>query len=106
MPVAEIVSSFGNPETFGERELIALKDIQKLPYGTTLYAEQSVALVMPARKCERKLGQAFMENYRNGWNDCLDEVARLNLPKSLKVDLSKPSWRFPARRRRQLYSQL
>lgn len=39
-PVAEIVSKFGDPEAFGERELIALKDIQKFAYGTKLYAEQ------------------------------------------------------------------
>ena len=48
-PVAEIVSKFGDPESFGERELIALKDISKFPYGTKLYAEQPapVAVVMP-----------------------------------------------------------
>ena len=50
---------------------------------TPLYAEQSapVAVVLPERKCDRKLGQALMENYRSGWNACLDEVTRLNKAK-------------------------
>lgn len=49
-PVAEIVSKYGDPEAFGERELITLKDISKFPYGTKLYAEQpaSVAVTRPA----------------------------------------------------------
>lgn len=37
-PTAEVVSKYGDPESFGERELIAIGDIQKLPYGTKLYA--------------------------------------------------------------------
>lgn len=36
--VAEIVSAHGDPEAFGERELVALIDIQKFPYRTKLYA--------------------------------------------------------------------
>jgi len=36
--VAEIVSKHGDPEAFGERELVALVDIQKYRYGTKLYA--------------------------------------------------------------------
>lgn len=36
--VAEIVSKHGDPEAFGERELVALVDIQKFPYRTKLYA--------------------------------------------------------------------
>lgn len=36
--VAEIISKFGDPEAFGERELISATDISKFPYGTRLYA--------------------------------------------------------------------
>lgn len=36
-PVAEVVSKFGDPEAFGERELNILADIQKMPYGTQLF---------------------------------------------------------------------
>ena len=36
--VAEIISKFGDPEAFGERELISVTDISKFPYGTRLYA--------------------------------------------------------------------
>lgn len=40
-PVAEIVSAHGDPEAFGERELVARTDIQKFPYGTKLYSALS-----------------------------------------------------------------
>ncbi|HFI1947190.1 TPA: polyphosphate kinase [Yersinia enterocolitica] len=36
-PMAEVVSKFGDPEAFGERELNILADIQKMPYGTQLF---------------------------------------------------------------------
>lgn len=49
-PVAEIVSKFGDPEAFGEREMIALKDISKLPYGTKLYASPPAAVADALRK--------------------------------------------------------
>lgn len=38
--VAEIISKHGDPESFGERELRVLADIQVIPYGTKLYAAQ------------------------------------------------------------------
>lgn len=34
--MAEVVSAHGDPEAFGEREIVAVVDIQKLPYGTKL----------------------------------------------------------------------
>ncbi|EOW7152444.1 hypothetical protein ACO4GX_000528 [Yersinia enterocolitica] len=36
-PVAEVVSKFGDPEAFGERELNILANIQKMPYGTQFF---------------------------------------------------------------------
>lgn len=36
-PVAEVVSMFGDPEAFGERELKLLVGIQNMPYGTKFY---------------------------------------------------------------------
>ena len=51
-PVAEIVSKFGDPEAFGERELITLKDISRYPYGTKLYVEQPAPVaVVPDGYC-------------------------------------------------------
>lgn len=38
MAVAEIVSKHGDPEAFGERELVALVDLQQVRYGTKLFA--------------------------------------------------------------------
>lgn len=37
VPVAEIVSIYGDPEAFGEREIRPLVGIQQMPYGTKLY---------------------------------------------------------------------
>lgn len=37
-PVAMVVSKHGDPESFGERELEVLIDIQALPYDTPFYA--------------------------------------------------------------------
>ncbi len=36
-PVAEVVSVYGDPEAFGEREIRPLVGIQQMPYGTKLY---------------------------------------------------------------------
>lgn len=36
-PVAEVVSIYGDPEAFGEREIRPLVGIQRMPYGTKLY---------------------------------------------------------------------
>ncbi|WP_368821906.1 hypothetical protein [Klebsiella variicola] len=43
-PVAEVVSIYGDPEAFGEREIRPLVGIQQMPYGTKLYrhAQQPV----------------------------------------------------------------
>ncbi|PLE30448.1 hypothetical protein [Klebsiella pneumoniae] len=35
-PVAEVVSIYGDPEAFGEREIRLLVGIQQMPYGTKL----------------------------------------------------------------------
>lgn len=43
-PVAEVVSIYGDPEAFGEREIRPLVGIQQMPYGMKLYrhAQQPV----------------------------------------------------------------
>ena len=40
--IAEIISKYGDPEAFGERELVQRQDISRLPYGTKLYAHKGV----------------------------------------------------------------
>lgn len=45
-PVAEVVSIYGDPEAFGEREIIPLVGIQQMPYGTKLYRHAQPALVV------------------------------------------------------------
>ncbi|HHH1143924.1 polyphosphate kinase [Yersinia enterocolitica] len=68
-PVAEVVSKFGDPEAFGERELEVLTDIQKMPYGTQFFTAAKPAEIprhifsmlvnelrdVPAIGCKREL---------------------------------------------------
>ena len=54
-PVAEIVSRFGDPESFGERELKPLTDIQRYPYDTKLYAAPQLPAVPDVLPCPVKL---------------------------------------------------
>ncbi len=44
-PVAEVVSIYGDPESFGEREIRPLVGIQQMPYGTKLYRHAQPAPV-------------------------------------------------------------
>lgn len=51
-PVAEIVSKFGDPEAFGEREIRVLADLSKIPYKTKLYASPPPGKPEPASSAE------------------------------------------------------
>ncbi|VCW21638.1 hypothetical protein BANRA_00874 [Klebsiella variicola] len=44
-PVAEVVSIYGDPEAFGEREIRPLVGIQQMPYGTKLYRHAQPAQI-------------------------------------------------------------
>lgn len=48
-PVAEIVSIYGDPEAFGEREIRPLVGIQQMPYGTKLYLHAQPAPAVPGK---------------------------------------------------------
>ncbi|HGG1079075.1 TPA: hypothetical protein ACJE3M_000054 [Klebsiella quasipneumoniae] len=78
-PVAEVVSIYGDPEAFGEREIRSLVGIQQMPYGTKLYRHAQPAPVVPKSISVRQaisalesagavttIGQA----YKMGWNSC------------------------------------
>ncbi|PLO01832.1 DUF551 domain-containing protein [Klebsiella michiganensis] len=62
-PVAEVVSIYGDPEAFGEREIRPLVGIQKMPYGTKLYRHAQPALVIPD---EMTAEQAYEIGYYYG----------------------------------------
>lgn len=53
-PSAEIVSKFGDPEAFGERELKVLADIQKLAYGTKFYSQEYVSAMLAELEAKDK----------------------------------------------------
>ncbi|HIH4132694.1 hypothetical protein [Klebsiella pneumoniae] len=50
-PVAEVVSIYGDPEAFGEREIRPLVGIQQMPYGTKLYRHAQLAPASPVCTC-------------------------------------------------------
>lgn len=93
-PVAEVVSKYGDPEAFGEREIRVLADLQKIPYDTKLFTTPPAPAVPdddPRDAFERYFkmpkhvervgkgycltehsawqGQEFITRY-DGWNAC------------------------------------
>lgn len=69
-PVAEVVSIYGDPEAFGEREIRPLVGIQQMPYGTKLYRHAQPApdyfasLVAAARiRADKAMSKFPQPNY-------------------------------------------
>lgn len=80
-PVAEIVSIYGDPESFGEREIRPLVGIQQMPYGTKLYRHAQPAPVVPddvleaLQKVARiRLDLDEFDGDRRGIADCLGDA--------------------------------
>ncbi|EOI8155741.1 hypothetical protein ACMW0A_002654 [Klebsiella variicola] len=65
-PVAEVVSIYGDPEAFGEREIRPLVGIQQMPYGTKLYRHAQTAPVVDADdNFYSWFGREWAENYQH-----------------------------------------
>lgn len=80
-PVAEVVSIYGDPEAFGEREIRPLVGIQQMPYGTKLYRHAQPAPVVPddvleaLQKVARiRLDLNDFDGDRRGIVDCLGDA--------------------------------
>ncbi|HFN0469018.1 TPA: hypothetical protein ACHB00_001290 [Klebsiella pneumoniae] len=80
-PVAEIVSIYGDPEAFGEREIRPLVGIQQMPYGTKLYRHAQPAPAMPQDVLEAlqkvariRLDLNDFDGDRRGIADCLGDA--------------------------------
>ncbi|HHP5647331.1 TPA: hypothetical protein ACSC6E_003506 [Klebsiella pneumoniae] len=80
-PVAEVVSIYGDPEAFGEREIRPLVGIQQMPYGTKLYRHAQPASVVPddvlaaLQKVARiRLDLNDFDGDRRGIADCLGDA--------------------------------
>ncbi len=72
-PVAEVVSIYGDPEAFGEREIRPLVGIQQMPYGTKLYRHAQPAPVAPEEMTPQQASRSYggeVRGYRAGWNAC------------------------------------
>lgn len=77
-PVAEVVSIYGDPEAFGEREIRPLVGIQQMPYGTKLYRHAQPVPVVPQDVLEAlqkvariRLDMNDFDGDRRGIADCL-----------------------------------
>lgn len=65
-PVAEVVSIYGDPEAFGEREIRPLVGIQQMPYGTKLYHHAQQPVVPDELLKEYlRLVDCMLSDYRN-----------------------------------------
>ncbi len=80
-PVAEVVSIYGDPEAFGEREIRPLVGIQQMPYGTKLYRHAQPAPVVPQDVLEAlqkvariRLDMNDFDGDRRGIADCLGDA--------------------------------
>lgn len=66
-PVAEVVSIYGDPEAFGEREIRPLVGIQQMPYGTKLYRHAQQPVV-PDRSIFEKWWESQNGAPLDGWD--------------------------------------
>lgn len=79
-PVAEVVSIYGDPEAFGEREIRSLVGIQQMPYGTKLYRHAQHPVVPDdvldaLQKVARiRLDLNDFDGDRRGIADCLSDA--------------------------------
>ncbi|MEL5710171.1 hypothetical protein [Serratia bockelmannii] len=79
-PVAEVVSKYGDPEAFGEREIRVLADLQKIPYDTKLFTAPPAVphvTVIPEAATLTNINQLCpldnnlsQTDFATGWNDC------------------------------------
>jgi hypothetical protein len=56
-PVAKVVSAYGDPEAFGEREIKVLQDLSRIPYNTPLYthpAPDALRVAVEALEAEKE----------------------------------------------------
>lgn len=77
-PVAMVVSKFGDPEAFGEREIEARADLSKVPYNTPLYRRPAAQAVKLPERLPGDDGVCTESHHASGWNECRAETAKLN----------------------------
>ncbi|MDR8493035.1 hypothetical protein OSC18_26545 [Serratia nevei] len=91
-PVAEVVSKFGDPEAFGEREIKLLTGIQQMAYGTKFYSQEYVSALLAELEFEKQnnAGVAGMvEDYETKLAEKDKRIAELEEQKTKWVGWSK-----------------
>lgn len=86
-PVAEVVSKFGDPEAFGERELKVLTDIQKLAYGTKFHSQEYVTALQ--QRSDRL--DAMLTESAQALKAAEQRIAELEAKLATPVRLPRPS---------------
>lgn len=106
-PVAEVVSIYGDPEAFGEREIRPLVGIQQMPYGTKLYRHaQPVAVAENGPSPALSLTQMQIDWICNTcatiYHTANDDVAqgyideiRATLERMKSIDTAQPAQEYP-----------
>ncbi|WP_254912484.1 DUF551 domain-containing protein [Klebsiella pneumoniae] len=74
-PAAEVVSIYGDPEAFGEREIRPLIGIQQMPYGTKLYRHAQPVPVVPEDVLNRLEHEA---NHITAWHHMDEHSCKVN----------------------------
>ncbi|MEJ8013198.1 hypothetical protein WKE70_26790 [Klebsiella pneumoniae] len=96
-PVAEVVSIYGDPEAFGEREIRPLVGIQQMPYGTKLYRHAQPASVVDADdNFYSWFGREWAENYQHN--------QYTTAAKQMLVVMAESAWKAATERQRQKQS--
>ncbi|EOJ2772364.1 hypothetical protein ACM2MW_003744 [Klebsiella pneumoniae] len=95
-PVAEVVSIYGDPEAFGEREIRPLVGIQQMPYGTKLYRHAQQPVVPDEIKHRiGGLDWGWEGEFNRGWNACRAAMlAAAPQPQSAQQNIPEiiPGW--------------
>ncbi len=90
-PVAEIVSKFGDPEAFGEREIKLLTGIQQMAYGTKFYSQEYVsALTQRIAELEQVPTIKHMRSVEESLIHATDMVSELEKRLATPVRLQSP----------------
>lgn len=76
-PVAEVVSKFGDPEAFGEREIKLLTGIQQMAYGTKFYSQEYVS-ALTQRIAELESANTSQDDHINQQQDRIESLEKKN----------------------------